>query len=234
MSNLMMQRIKRKALHEETVDTLREMIIGGKLAPGERLVEQQLCQTLGISRTPLREAFKLLEKEGLVDLRPNRGVHVSEITAQGIADLFEVVSDLERLAVDLAVQRMADKDFRNLQRRHETMLRQYRAGRRRECFQSDYDIHNFLVKKSGNQILVDSHSTLMIRARRGRYLALFSQERWDEAMGEHEALMEAIGRRDKDAAALLMYRHVTRTGQVLHQSLLNETTDSEAFSSESP
>ena len=233
MSISMKQRIKRKALHEETVDTLREMIIGGKLASGERLVEHQLCEALGISRTPLREAFKLLEKEGLVDLRPNRGVHVSEMTPQGIVDLFEVVSDLERLAVDLAVQRMADKDFRNLQRRHETMIRQYQAGRRRECFQSDFDIHNFLVGKTGNQLLIDCHSTLMIRARRGRYLALFSQERWDEAMHEHEQLMEAIGGRDKDAAAQLMHKHVTRTGQVLHQTLLNKSTDSsKAISSE--
>jgi len=228
MSIALKQGIKRKALHEATVDTLREMIIGGKLASGERLIEQQLCEALGISRTPLREAFKLLEKEGLVDLRPNRGVHVSEMTPQGMIDLFEVVSDLERLAVGLAIQRMADKDFRNLQRRHDTMLRLYQAGRRRECFQSDYDIHNFLVKKTGNQILVDCHSTLMIRARRGRYTALLSQERWDEAMHEHEQFMEAIGRRDKDAAANLMYDHVTRTGQVLYESLLNQSTDSQS------
>lgn len=227
----MKQHIKRKALHEEVVNTLREMIIGGKLASGERLVEQQLCESLGISRTPLREAFKLLEKEGLVDLRPNRGVHVSEMTAQEVADLFEVVSDLERLAVGLAVQRMADKDFRNLQRRHETMLRLYRAGRRRECFQSDYDIHNFLVGKTGNQTLIDCHSTLMIRARRGRYLALFSQERWDEAMHEHDQFMEAIGRRDGDAAADLMHQHVTRTGQVLYESLLDKSTDSPPMAS---
>ena len=221
----MKQQIKRKALHEEVVDTLRERIIGGKLASGERLVEQQLCESLGISRTPLREAFKLLEKEGLVELRPNRGVHVSVMTAQEIVDLFEVVSDLERLAVGLAVQRMADKDFRNLQRRHETMLRLYHAGRRRECFQSDFEIHNFLVSKTGNQTLIDCHYTLMIRARRGRYLALFSQKRWDEAMHEHEQVMEAIDRRDGDAAATLLHKHVTRTGQVLYESLLGQATD---------
>ena len=220
--------IHKKSLHELAVSELRELIIGGQLEPGARLVEAQLCEIFNISRTPLREAVKLLEVEGLVTLLPNSGAHVSVMTEGEIADLFEVVSDLERLAVELAVKRMSERDLRQLQRWHDKMLRLYRDRRRRECFQTDFDIHNFLVEKSGNKILATNHAQLMVRARRGRYLALFSQDRWDEAMTEHEQFMAEIVRRDKDAAGKLMHQHVTKTGTVLRQLVAEKNSSAPA------
>jgi len=211
--------IRRKSLHAKVVHELRELIIGGKLKPGARLVEEELCEMFDISRTPLREAFKVLEIEALVEIRPGRGARVSEFSALEVAELFEVISNIEKVAVELAVKRMTEVQFRRLQRMHERMMKLYREGRRRECFQTDFEIHNFIVAMTGNSLFVATHESLMIRARRGRYLALFSQARWDEAMNEHEGIMDAINRRDGVEAGDLMSGHVLQTGVVIREIL---------------
>lgn len=211
--------IRRRSLHAEAVHELREMIIGGKLQPGDRLVESELCELFDISRTPLREAIKVLDKEGLIDLRPNRGARVSEISPVELTELFEFVSNLERIAVELAIERMEDKSLSRLRKMHDKMITLFKRDQRRECFQMDFELHNYIVSLSGNSILQETHQNLMTRTRRGRYMALFSQVRWDEAMAEHEDLMEAIERKDSDLAGKLMRSHVTKTGVVVRQSI---------------
>ena len=125
------RRISRKPLYAEVVEGIREMIIGGRLTPGARLVESELCEMFGISRTPFREALKLLESEGLVVLKPNRGATVSVMTEQEITDLFELVASLERSAVELAVQRMDDKALAKLRKQHDRMMKLHAAHKRR-------------------------------------------------------------------------------------------------------
>lgn len=222
MSAIDTQLIRKRSLHLVAAKEIREQIIGGEVAQGERLAEAELCAKLGVSRTPLREAIKLLEAEGLLTIRPGRGVYVTVITERDIADLFEVVSDLERLAVALAVQRMTISDRARLRRMHDRMIQHYWDDQLRDCFRFDDEIHSFLVEKTGNPVLVTTHSVLKVRARRGRYVALFSRERWDEAMNEHEGFMDAIESRDAEAAGALMHSHVTRTGAVLRQTLIEE------------
>lgn len=212
-------RIRRSSLHAEIVEVLRESIIGGQLAAGERLIEVELCARLGVSRTPLREAFKILETEGLVTLQPNRGAFVSRLSAHEVTELFEVVANIERVAVELAIERLDDRGFKKLMRLHERMMRHYHAGRRRECFQADFDAHNAIVALSGNSLLVATHEGLMVRARRSRYLALFSQHRWDQSMQEHEAIMAELKKRNAARASELMRKHVLETGQVICQLL---------------
>lgn len=214
--------IRKTSLHLEAAHALREAIIGGDLSPGDRLDEAKYCDAFGISRTPLREAIKLLEAEDLLWVRPGRGVYVTVMTAQDVTDLFEVVSDLERLAVTLAVDRMNISDRANLRRMHDRMMHHYNQGNLRDCFQSDFDIHGFLVEKSANSVLKATHYTLMARARRGRYVALFERARWDEAMKEHENIMEAIESRDAEAAGALVHHHISRTGAVLRHTLIEE------------
>lgn len=138
------------------------------------------------------------------------------------SDLFEVVSQLERLAVTLSVQRMSIADRATLRRMHDRMMNLYRCEELRDCFQADYEIHNFIVEKSANSVLSATHSSLMARTRRGRYVALFDRSRWDEAMSEHERIMEAIERREADRASDEMFSHITRTGAVLRQTLIKE------------
>lgn len=209
--------LRRRALHIEAVETLREMIIGGDLASGARLVEAELCELFAISRTPLREAMRVLEAEGLVTFYPNRSVVVSTISSDEVLQQFEVLANLERIALELAMARMTQADLGRLNRMHDRMMFLFQKGARRECFQKDYDTHNRIVALTGNEVLQDIHKGLMTRSRRVRYFALHSENRWAEAMAEHEALMLAINDRDVAKAGALMRDHVLRTGALVGQ-----------------
>lgn len=191
------------------------MIIGGKLAPGARLVEAELTEMFAISRTPLREALRVLETEGLITFYPNRGAVVSTISADEVLEQFEVIANLERISLELAMTRMTATDLGRLNRMHDRMIHLFRAGQRRECFQKDYDIHNRIVALAGNSMLAEIHHKLMTRSRRIRYFALHSENRWKESMTEHEGFMQAINNRDVVTASQLMRDHVLRTGELV-------------------
>ena len=103
--------IRRRPLHDEAAERLRDMIVEGHLAAGERVNEADLCAQLGISRTPLREALKVLAAEGLVDLLPRRGARIARLGAREVGELFEVLGGLERTAAELAAARVTAKDF---------------------------------------------------------------------------------------------------------------------------
>ena len=208
-----------RPLHEEVVGRLRDMIVEGKLESGERLHEIDLSEFLNVSRTPLREALKLLANEGLVDLLPGRGARVSSLSPDSVGELFEVVSGLERLAAELAAARMTARDLERLQRMHDKMAGHFAAGERRDYFALNHEIHVAIVAGSKNQTLVATHAALMVKARRGRYTALASEERWKEAMAEHEALMVALRRRDGEQAGEILFQHDRRTGETTLEML---------------
>jgi DNA-binding GntR family transcriptional regulator len=214
-----------RPLHEAVVDRLRDMIVEGEIESGERLHEVGLSEDLNVSRTPLREALKLLANEGLVDLLPGRGARVSELSPESVGELFEVVSGLERLAVELAATRMTARDLERLQRMHDKMVGHFSAGERREYFALNHEIHVAIVAASKNQTLITTHAALMVKARRGRYTALASDERWKEAMAEHEALMAALRERDGRRAGEILYQHDRRTGETTRDMLKAKRRD---------
>jgi DNA-binding GntR family transcriptional regulator len=204
-----------KPLHEAVVERLRDMIVEGDLAAGERLNDAKLAALLNVSRTPIREAIKLLASEGLAELLPGRGARVSALPLDSIGELFEVIAGLERHACELAAARMSDGDFAQIRRMHERMARHFEAGERRGYFKLNHEIHLALVAASGNAILAGLHATLIARARRVRYAALASDARWGEAMREHEALMRALAARDAHSAGDIMQAHDRRTAQAI-------------------
>jgi DNA-binding GntR family transcriptional regulator len=217
--------VRSRPLHEEVVDRLRDMIIEGEIPVGERLHENNLAETLNVSRTPLREALKLLANEGLVDLLPGRGARVSALSADKVGELFEVVSGIERLAAELAATRMTARDLERLKRLHDKMAAHFAAGERHEYFALNHQIHVAIVLAAKNETLASTHAALMVKARRGRYTALASEERWKEAMAEHEALMEALGKRDGKAAGEILYNHDRRTGETTKEMLEKSKRD---------
>jgi DNA-binding GntR family transcriptional regulator len=206
---------RQKPLHEAAIECLRDMIVEGDLAAGERLNEAKLAERLQVSRTPIREAIKLLANEGLVDLLPGRGARVAAFPLESVGEMFEVVAGVERHACELAAERMSVQDFEALHRKHERMLRHFEAGERRAYFKINHDIHLALVAASGNATLQALHATLIARARRARYAALESPARWAEAMGEHAALMQALRARDGRLAGEIMQAHDRRTAQAI-------------------
>jgi DNA-binding GntR family transcriptional regulator len=208
-----------RPLHEEVVDRLRDMIVEGDLPVGARLHEVSLAETLNVSRTPLREAVKLLANEGLVDLLPGRGARVAALSAETVAELFEVISGIERQAVELAVARITPREHETLRRMHNKMAAHHAAGERRDYFRLNHEIHVALVAAAKNSTLQATHAALLAKARRGRYEALASQDRWAEVLAEHEALMAAIADRDAERAGNIIRQHVQRTGEVASSML---------------
>jgi DNA-binding GntR family transcriptional regulator len=211
--------IRRRPLHDEAAERLRDMIVEGHLAAGERVNEADLCAQLGISRTPLREALKVLAAEGLVDLLPRRGARIARLGAREVGELFEVLSGLERTAAELAAARVTAKDLARLRRLQQRIEQHHQARRRHEYFRENQALHEAIVALSGNVVLKETHARLMVRVRRARYAAILSQERWDESVREHAGILAALEAGDARRAGELMHRHVARTGEVVGAAL---------------
>ena len=198
----------RRPLHETAADRLRDMIVEGELAPGERVREQALCDRLGVSRTPLREAMKVLAAEGLVILQPNRGATVSDPSPADIADTFKVIGALEALAGELACERVTEKDIAEIRVLHYQMALHQTRGELREYFKLNQRIHEKFVELSGNRVLIETHRQLGGRIRRQRFVANRSGGRWEQAMQEHEQMLEALAARDGKHLAEVLRLHL--------------------------
>ena len=200
--------IPRKALHEEAVHRLRDLIVQGELAPGARLNERVLCEKLGISRTPLREAIKLLAAEGLVDLLPNRGALVAALDTGRLAETLQVMGALEGLAGELACRHASEARIADIRRLHEKMLAMHERGDLAGYFRHNQAIHQSIVEASGNPVLANLYRQLNTSARRARYMANLSRERWDAAVREHEAILTALEARDVRTLKRLLRDHL--------------------------
>ena len=200
--------IERISLHDETVSRLRALIIDGELRPGSRIAERDLCERFGVSRTPLREALKVLASEGLVELLPRRGARVTRLSARELRDAFEVVGALEALAGELACARIDDAGIAEIEAVHARMDGHYRRGELPEYFACNEAIHEAINRAAGNAQLTDVYQLMSRRVRRARYLANHSGPRWAQAMREHEEILVALRRRDGTAMAAVMRAHL--------------------------
>jgi DNA-binding GntR family transcriptional regulator len=201
-------RIPRQPLHQLAVDRLRDLIVQGDLSPGERLNERLLCERLGISRTPLREAIKLLATEGLVRLLPNRGAQVAPLEARRLAETLHVMGAMEALAGELACRHASAAAIAEIRLLHDEMLRQYAARDLAGYFHCNQAIHLKIVEAGGNAVLASTYRQLNANVLRARYMANLSQERWDAAMREHEAIMAALEARDAQKVTRLLREHL--------------------------
>jgi len=208
-----------RPLHNEVADRLRELITRGELSPGERLNERLLTERFGISRTPLREAIKILSAEGLVKLLPNRGAIVTTITPANAQDMFQVMAVLEALAGELACQRASDEDIAEVAELHERMRAYHADGDLTDYFEFNQRIHQKIVDCAGNLELTDAYRRISVRIRRARYMANLSKSRWNEAMDEHEDILDALVRRDSERLKALLAAHLANKLQVIQDWL---------------
>ena len=218
------KRIQRQSLHLEVADNLRDMIVEGALPPGQRISEGDLCDQFGISRTPMREALKVLASEGLVDIKPNRGTRIAEITLEDIDELFEAASGIERLCGELATKKLTESNLDQLKSLHERMTNYFKNGQRHDYFRLNQETHNFIVQLSGNSVLREIHANIMVKVRRARYLAILSVERWEESVQEHAGILEAMEARDVDLVGKRIRDHVFKTGEIVKQSFSPENS----------
>ncbi len=188
-----------QSLHDEILTRLRDHIVEGNIPDGGRVPERQLCEMLGISRTPLREALKVLASEGLVELLPNRGARVRQLSEHDLGELFDVMGGLEGLAGRLACENITDAEIAEIERLHYEMYGFYLHRDMHGYFRVNQLIHRKIVEASRNA-------------------ALKSRERWAEAMREHETILEALRRRAGSELSDILFLHLRnkRTAAVEH------------------
>lgn len=211
--------IGRVVLHDEVAVRLRDMILEGELPPGARIPEAQLCATFGVSRTPLREALKVLAAEGLVELFHNRGAIVKRVSVEEISDIFEVMAGLEYVTGQLLCQRATAEQVAELQELHAKLADFHNRGRRSDYFRTNQKIHRQIAETAGNRVLAELHTDFSGKIRRARYMANLTQARWDESLHEHEAFMQALAERDGERMGQALRDHMRRTGDVVIQAL---------------
>lgn len=200
--------IPRRPLHEDAIEQLRAMIVYGELDPGERLNERVLCEQFAISRTPLREAFKMLALEGLVELLPNRGAMVAKPDPARISQTLAVMGALEGLAGELACTSADASAIAEIRALHFEMLATHARGDLSGYFKYNQLIHLRIVEASGNPVLAATYRQLNASVRRVRYMANLSPERWGAAVREHEAILAALASRDGARLRALLSDHL--------------------------
>ncbi|WP_198968896.1 GntR family transcriptional regulator [Xylophilus sp. ASV27] len=175
---------------------LRELIVSGGLAPGQRITERLVAEQLeGVSRTPLREAFKILEAEGLVTIEPNRGAVVTTMSVEEVAAAIEVLIGLEALAAEPACQHIQEAQVAAIEELHQAMEQAHAAGDLMEYFRCNQAIHQAIVDAAGNPVLSRIYAAESARIRRYRYAGNRQTERWQRAVHEHAAILDAVRQR---------------------------------------
>jgi DNA-binding GntR family transcriptional regulator len=197
------------SLHADVVTQLRNFIVEGDLSPGSRIPERELCERFKISRTPLREALKVLAAEGLIDLLPNRGARVRQFSEADIRNLFEMISGLDFVAGRMACARITDEQIAAIEKLHIEMYTHYLRRELADYFRLNQKIHQGIIDAAGNPLLNENYAKLNALVRRLRYSAnLVRRDRLSEAMREHEEIVDALRRRDADKLGMLMFRHM--------------------------
>lgn len=200
--------LERKRLHDTVVNHLRQRIVEGVLPQGLKLNERELCETLGISRTPLREAIKVLCAEGLIDIAPNRGATVSRMTEVEIRETFELMSVLEAFSGELACERITEAELADIKALHHAML----ACRLRDDLPGYYSrnqqIHDLINDAARNATLRQTYLGLNRRLQALRFRSNHRPEKWDRAVRDHEEMIAALEARDGRRLGEVLKRHL--------------------------
>jgi len=215
------------SLHGEILLRLRDYVVEGNIPEGARVPERQLCEMLGISRTPLREALKVLAAEG--------GARVRQLGVRDLEELFDVMAGLESLAGRLACEAITDEEITAIERLHYEMYGHYLNSDMHGYFQVNQRIHEAIVAAARNETLHAAYDSFAGRIRRVRYSANFARQRqrWGEAMREHEAILDALRRRAGSELSDILFQHLRnkRTAAIEHLAAARGATAATAAGS---
>jgi DNA-binding GntR family transcriptional regulator len=211
--------IARRHLHDELLGRLRDMIISCELPPEAKIPEKELCERFGVSRTPLREALKVLAYEGLVVLQPNRGATVSPLTLLDLDEVFPIYIRLESLSGELACRHAPDDEIAEIRSLHEEMVEHYRLRSRKRHFELNEALHDRIHLGARNQMLSTMLRSIAGRIRRARIYANVTDARWADAIREHEAIIAALEAREGPRLAELLRQHMENTFESIKQGL---------------
>jgi DNA-binding GntR family transcriptional regulator len=212
-------RVLRPNLHGAVVGSLREMIVSGVLRPGARLAEHDLCRILGLSRTPLREAVKVLASEQLIHIVPNRGAYVAPILEAEVRELFDVMAALDGLVGLSAARCATQSEIGTITDLHHEMASRHAALDRIAYFRINQKIHEAMLVATHNTALVTTYLPILHKVRRARYLANDAFDRRTVSLSEHQRILDALVRRDGEKLARLLPEHTLATGRAVLRAL---------------
>ena len=202
--------ISRLALHDQVAARLRTMLIEGHIAPGAKLNERELCEQLRVSRTPLREAIKLLAAEGLVDLLPNRGAVAVKLTEADVANTFELLSMLEAMSGELAAQRITDEELAELRALNYEMMACFARRDLSGYYRINARIHSAINDAAKNPVLTSTYRSINARVQSLRFRTNQDEGKWGAAVAEHGRMIDALAARDPAAMRQVLIEHLNR------------------------
>lgn len=211
--------IPRAALHEQVASRLRQMLVENRIVPGAKLNERELSEVLKVSRTPLREAIKMLAAEGLVELLPNRGAIAVELSETDVLNTFEVMAGLEAQSGELAAQRITDAELGEIKAMHYEMLAAWTRRDLPSYYRLNAAIHRAINAAAKNPVLTATYNQVNARLQALRFRSNQDGEKWNAAVKEHEAMIDALTRRDAPAMRAVLLAHLQNKRDVVMEQL---------------
>ena len=208
-------------LRDVVFNTIKDGILSGKLRPGERLLENQLADELGVSRTPIREALRMLEIENLVDLIPRRGAQVKKMSEKDIKDILEIRKVLEELAVSLAADNISQSQIMELKQANDDFVKAFDNGDKEGVIQADTHFHKVIFDATKNEKLVQIISNISIQIYRYRITYLRLLDNVSVPNQQHIALIDAFEKRDKQRVRAIIREHIEDQAMEILKSLRN-------------
>jgi len=200
--------IPRQILHQEVATRLRQRIVEGHIAPGAKLNERELSAALEVSRTPLREAIKMLAAEGLVELLPNRGAVAAQLNRQDVVDTFEVIAGLEGQSGELAAQRITAPELAEIRALHYEMLAAHTRRDLSTYYRLNARIHECINVAARNPVLTHTYRTVNARLQALRFRSNFDERKWKRAVQEHEEMVARLAAHDALGLRALLVTHL--------------------------
>ena len=217
--------LERMSLHDQLVAKVRKMIVYGELQAGAPLPERMLCETFGVSRTPLREAFKVLASEGLIELRLHRTPVITPINRDELANIFDIMVALDGVAGLRAATLATDHDIAQLNELHDRLVQLHREVERTAYFRLNQEIHVKITRLAGNPALLNIWTTLQANIFRARAVANYDARRWAESVEEHEDMMALLRARNASGFAASLSSHTRKTGDAVLAALESADQD---------
>lgn len=202
-------------LRDVVFNTLRQAILTGELKPGERLMEIHLANRLGVSRTPIREAIRKLELEGLVTMIPRRGAEVAQITEKSMNDVLEVRRALDALCVELACDRITEEKLNALKKACDSFEQAVKTKDVKKITQADVELHDIIVEATGNQRLIQMVHNLSEQMYRYRFEYIKDSDGHENLVEEHRIIYESLVKKDKETASLTAKLHIDNQKKVI-------------------
>ncbi len=211
--------IPRAALHQQVAKRLRQMLVEGRIAPGAKLNERELTEVLQVSRTPLREAIKMLAAEGLVELLPNRGAIAVALSETDVRNTFEVMAGLEALSGELAAQRITAQELAEIKAMQFEMMAAYTRRDLSNYYRLNALIHSAINAAAKNPVLAVTYNQVNARLQALRFRSNQDDEKWERAAKDHEKMIQALTARDASAMREILLTHLFKKRDVVLEQL---------------